>query len=216
MIYKVSTTGTHDPVILEDLGQRTLNHPTVDIDLGLEYTDDELMDSGDLQDAVGNGWIVVTEEVGASATEEYVDDEISTASGVLQGQVDAKPDTFLELTDTPSTYNTGKYLRSTVVGTEWVDSDAFSSVSPENIIYIAKNGNDVTASGTFNDPFLTIKHAISTVSGCCDEVNRHVFKVSSGIFYEDNPLQMEVYTQIVGEGGFFSTCLLYTSPSPRD
>jgi len=121
------------------------------------------------------------------------------------GNVKIGKETLLDLTDTPSMYNTGKYLRSTAVGTEWADSGAFSGVSSENIIYIAKNGNDVTASGTFNDPFLTIKYAISTVSGCCDEANRYVFKVSPGIFYEDNPLQMEVYTQIVGEGGFFST-----------
>ena len=44
---------------------------------------------------------------------------LTTVSGVLQAEIDAKPDTLLELIDTPAAYNTGKYLKSTVSGTEW-------------------------------------------------------------------------------------------------
>ena len=39
--------------------------------------------------------------------------EGATISGSLQTQIDAKPDTLLELTDTPTTYSGGLYLRST-------------------------------------------------------------------------------------------------------
>jgi hypothetical protein len=49
----------------------------------------------------------------------YTEDEVVTISGTLQNQIDGKPDTLLELTDTPSVYDNGKYLRSTVSGIEW-------------------------------------------------------------------------------------------------
>jgi len=64
MIYKVSTTGLQDPVILDDLGARSLSHPTVELDLGLEYTEDELKNSEDLQAAIDNDWLDVVESVG--------------------------------------------------------------------------------------------------------------------------------------------------------
>lgn len=37
MIYKVSTTGAVPEIVLDDMGARTLTHPTVELDLGLEY-----------------------------------------------------------------------------------------------------------------------------------------------------------------------------------
>lgn len=77
MIYKVSTTGAVSEVVLEDMGARTLTHPTVELDLGLEYTDDELIDSEDLATAISNGWLVVNEKTGSPASEEYVDATIS-------------------------------------------------------------------------------------------------------------------------------------------
>ena len=39
MIYRISTTGVTGLVVLRDLGDRLLIHPTVDIDLGLEYSE---------------------------------------------------------------------------------------------------------------------------------------------------------------------------------
>ena len=64
--------------------------------------------------------------VRSKITEEQVRDddflseaEALTLSGSLRTQIDAKPDTLLELTDTPGVYNVGKYLKSTVFGTEW-------------------------------------------------------------------------------------------------
>ena len=96
MIFKVSTTGTPTSVVLEDMGQRTLDHPTVALDLGLEYTDDELIDSGDLAYALEQGWLILIEKSGGTVTTEeldtavsgtvdYIDDEISN----IEAYVDA-------------------------------------------------------------------------------------------------------------------------------
>ena len=52
--------------------------------------------------------------------DKYTQAEVDTISGTLQSDIDAKPDTLLELTDTPSSYDSGKFLRSTVDGTQWV------------------------------------------------------------------------------------------------
>ena len=49
----------------------------------------------------------------------YTESEVDNISGSLQTNIDAKPDTLLELTDTPSSYDNEKYLRSTSSGTEW-------------------------------------------------------------------------------------------------
>ena len=49
----------------------------------------------------------------------YTETEVDTISGSLQTNIDAKPDTLLELTDTPSSYDNEKYLKSTASGTEW-------------------------------------------------------------------------------------------------
>jgi len=49
----------------------------------------------------------------------YLQSEGDTLSGTLSARIDAKPDTLLELTDTPSSYDIGKYLKSTDSGAEW-------------------------------------------------------------------------------------------------
>jgi hypothetical protein len=71
------------------MGERILVHPTVELDLGLEYTDDELLDSDDLQSAIDSGYLTVVEKSGYPST------------------------TLLGLSDTPTTYSgsTHKILR---------------------------------------------------------------------------------------------------------
>lgn len=59
MIFKVSTTGAVSSTPLPDLGLRTLDHPTVSLDLGLEYSEDELLSSVDLTAAIDNGWLEI-------------------------------------------------------------------------------------------------------------------------------------------------------------
>jgi len=63
MIY-LSTTGTKDTVIIEDLGSRKFVHPTIDFNLLEEYTAQEISQSDDLQNAIDNGWITLKNEYG--------------------------------------------------------------------------------------------------------------------------------------------------------
>jgi len=121
------------------------------------------------------------------------------------GNVKIGKDTIIELTDTPSAYDTGKYLRSTAAGTEWSEvSGGSGGVDIEHLICVAKNGNDLTASGTQGDPYLTVKHALSTTSGSSDTC-KYIIEVSPGNYIENNPLFMNPFTCIKGMGGFFST-----------
>lgn len=60
-------------------------------------------------------------EKNPNATENYVDDAITSVSGVLQSNINDMPDTFLELKDTPSSYSDSKYLQSTLSGTFWAN-----------------------------------------------------------------------------------------------
>ncbi len=54
--------------------------------------------------------------------------EMTTISGSLQANIDAKPDTLLDLIDTSAFYDDGKYLRSTTSGAEWT-SEFVATVS---------------------------------------------------------------------------------------
>lgn len=71
MAYKITTTGTAPDlgagigsIILNDLGGRTLIHPTGGLDLELEFTLQELNNSSDLQNALNNGWAIAEDEFG--------------------------------------------------------------------------------------------------------------------------------------------------------
>lgn len=68
LVTTVSTTS------LVDLGNRTLTHPIVDIDLALEYTFEELRDSADLRSALEAGTITATFD-GVSITSGALFDE---------------------------------------------------------------------------------------------------------------------------------------------
>jgi len=62
--FLVTTTGTVPQVIFNDLGARTLVHPTVDLDLLLEFSSDEISNSKDVQSAIDAGEITVQNEFG--------------------------------------------------------------------------------------------------------------------------------------------------------
>ena len=54
--FKITTTGTSpSTVILYDLGERTFTHPTVDLDLLLEFSLEEIQNSLDLITAIDAG-----------------------------------------------------------------------------------------------------------------------------------------------------------------
>jgi hypothetical protein len=55
----LTTTGTNTEVVLRDLGAPKFTHPVVDFDLLDEFDEDSLTLSGDLQNAVDQGWITL-------------------------------------------------------------------------------------------------------------------------------------------------------------
>lgn len=161
MIYKINTTGTVSEVVLHDMGARTITHPTVNLDLGLEYTDDELIDSNDLVDAITNGWLTITEKSGALATEEYVDSEISTISGSLSSMISTSTAlATLQLSRTSTTY---------AVQTSWTEI-TFDETSYENEPDIIEHDDVNTdrilikADGTYSFTYGTVVEAQSTTT----------------------------------------------------
>jgi hypothetical protein len=83
MIYKISTTGIVDEIVLYDLGERVLSHPTIELDLGLEYSEDELNSSSDLRNALSNSWIVVEQEESINDSKYYrIEDVNSIVSNI--------------------------------------------------------------------------------------------------------------------------------------
>lgn len=64
-----STTGTQDPVIFNDLGARQFSHPTVNFEITLEYSPEELAQSSNFQNAIDSGYITVEDEQGNPITE---------------------------------------------------------------------------------------------------------------------------------------------------
>jgi len=61
--------------------------------------------------------------------------DLTTLSGQLQDDIDNKPDTLLELTDTPSVYDEGKFLKSTTSGTEWATISGSGGTSFHSELY---------------------------------------------------------------------------------
>lgn len=62
MAFIITTTGTQNEIILNDLGGRVLIHPITSYDLEEEYNIKELRNSDDLQQAITNGYITVINE----------------------------------------------------------------------------------------------------------------------------------------------------------
>lgn len=125
MIYKVSTTGVVSQVPLDDMGERILVHPTVELDLGLEYTDDELLDSDDLQAAIDIGYLIVIEKSEYPVNSVEVEQQFTTYSGAMSIDI-------LDLSDTPVTYSGSqlKYLQVNNTG----DGVEFTSISGGDIV----------------------------------------------------------------------------------
>lgn len=186
MIYKISTTGTVSEVVLHDMGARTLTHPVVELDLGLEYSDDELLDSEDLAAAIADGSLDVVEQSGGPVTAEEVETISSgvaatVAATVVSGAVGGETATFLGLTDTPSSYSNGGHFRSTASGIVLDDH------SIEYSLYVSPNYNGDYSDGTREHPFKTIQelaqYSYTTYTGIDDAVTIHCLP---GVYYFDD------------------------------
>jgi len=68
MAFRITTTGAPDPVVFDDLGARSFSHPTTGYDLLLEFSQDEINNSVDIQDAIDISGITVVDEFGNSIT----------------------------------------------------------------------------------------------------------------------------------------------------
>ena len=64
MEIKLTTTGTLNPVVINDFGVRSFPHPTTNYSLTPEYTIDEIEHSNDLQLAINQGYINLKDENG--------------------------------------------------------------------------------------------------------------------------------------------------------
>ncbi len=60
----LTTTGTLNPVVIDDMAGLSFSHPTVDYNLLDDVTADEIQSSADLQLAVSSGWIVLRDDLG--------------------------------------------------------------------------------------------------------------------------------------------------------
>ena len=69
----LTTTGSQSQVSFADLGLRTFTHPTTDVNLLLEYDEEELKNSNDLQEAIDNGWVILTSGGAPISTKEVTD-----------------------------------------------------------------------------------------------------------------------------------------------
>lgn len=111
--FLVTTTGTLSPVVIADLGNRTFVHPTVSLDLYLEYQPDEISESVSLQDAIDNGYITVVDELGAPVTEVGIssDPGMQATEHVVDPLV------------TDDGFKVGDVWINTVLGTSWIIRD---------------------------------------------------------------------------------------------
>lgn len=157
MIYKISTTGSVAQVVLPDMGARTIEHPTEELDLGLEYSESELLSSEDLNTAISNGWLILVEKSGGYATTEEVE---TITSGIVVQEIEDQrgsgeiPTKFTDLTDTPETYPGHSYFYavSSASGIAWKSDylDSEIHVSPSFV------GD---SNGSATNPFRTIAEA---------------------------------------------------------
>jgi hypothetical protein len=65
---KLSTTGSLDPVVINDMAGKSFSHPTVDYNLleNLEFTLEEIRDSQDLESLLSLGHVTLTNELSAN------------------------------------------------------------------------------------------------------------------------------------------------------
>lgn len=99
MAFLVTTTGTAATVVLNDLGGRTIVHPTNNLDLSLEFSQDELAVSAELQAAITAGELTAQDgnsnpitNVGDSLSVPATTDDLAEGSSNLyytEGRVSA-------------------------------------------------------------------------------------------------------------------------------
>jgi len=88
---------------------------------------------------------------------DVVEDYIVTVSGSLQNDIDEKPTLLTELNDTPSTYDSGKYLQSTTAGSFWAMIAGIpGEKGADGGEWMSGHGAPTLATGTLNNFYLDI------------------------------------------------------------
>jgi hypothetical protein len=111
--------------------------------------------------------------------------QITTYSDTLQTQINNKPDTFLELIDTPSSYDSGNYARSTSSGIVWATAGSsnvqtFLDLMDTPIIYSNGKFAQSTTSGIV---WTTVSSGTSNVQSFLDLVDApHTYSGTTGKF----------------------------------
>ena len=72
--------------------------------------------------------------------------------------------------------------------------------SPQNVVYVDKNGNDTTGTGKFERPYLTLVKAMSTIT-TASTTNRYVINIGVGVFSENNPIALKPNVFLFGASG---------------
>ncbi len=130
-------------------------------------------------------------------TDEQVNDidflsesEAYTLSGTLQSQINTKPDTLLELSDTPGVYANGMFLKSTAVGIEWatVSGSGEQTVISYFEAIDSAGGQTIDSATTINLDSVLENSDVSIFSLSNDEITVNTtdtllfcYKVSGGI-----------------------------------
>lgn len=85
----------------------------------------------------------------------------------------------------------GVFIYNAAIGA-WTFSRIQEEVafSPDNVIYVTKNGDDITGDGSFSNPFLTVKKGASVALSVASASNPTTVKVLDGIYDEVNPISL--------------------------
>ena len=74
---------------------------------------------------------------------------------------------------------------------DWsVTFNAEAAFSPDNVIYVTKNGNDITGDGSFSNPYLTVKKGAQEAEIIASASNPTTVKILDGIYDEVNPIPL--------------------------
>ncbi len=87
---------------------------------------------------------------------------------------------------------------------------SYANISGVRSIYVATNGSDSTGNGSINKPYLTIKNAITQITGA-SILAPYTVLVEPGFYVEDNPIAMKSYVNLISVGNMTTTIISATN-----
>lgn len=172
MGFLVTTTGSASPISFSDLGNRTVTHPTTNLNLELEYSIEELRDSPSLQAAISAGHITITDSSGnpiiilAGADDVKVSvSSDDTTPGYLENKVQGTSDRITISTISPGgDEKVGIDIASTYVGQSSITTLGTITTGVWNGTAIA-NANLANSSITIGSTNIVLGATSTTLSG---------------------------------------------------